>query len=1226
LPEIRFKLKNKNELNMGSVPLKPLSKIKLCALAALFNLILFVVHVSAQTQVNPGRVVGNISFVNVPSAVSSYLSANPVIVYPTTIPESFPVRLYQSVTSLPAATIYYTPINATPDTQTYTAGSFDIYPNVEPAGSDFILQVDSIALANGAKYRLGSLEIGSPSYRVCQGVLPLTNNPNGTICNIAECAVLPNLNVRFVGTPNDLNALDRTYPVTCNAITYVNEVAGSQNFAWQAASETAQYTVDTLKTTGALLPMLIRASNSPVKVEISCEAKIRDGETGFVINPLTDMTPFGAVKDIGSFTCGAQPGSPIDVNITIAKTAGILEGLFDVSGHDETRAEIRIVDLPYYYYTNPPLVPTGNVPTVPWKFEGIPAGSHEISAKAIVDGGNQVLEFPHRASFNQKVTITAQQTTNIGSTFIAKPNTVKGKLVFVDPGGDTDLKGIQTGPLLDFYGSGTSHMEAVGVDAVASNTLACIMRSSGVGGRSLGRLIGTYDLSQNTAEFSYELLLAGLSPENGAVNGTSACPAPWRISGAYTHMITETVAPNTGHCYSTIEFDQYFPLRFDVNAEPLQFPEQKICFGKLRLDLHLNPNLGSIYAPFLYIYQEGSDVASNEFGTIYSFGYGYAYGTPYAYSQSASTATVSATLPEGLRYRIYPYVMFRPASQPSGYGTYIYMPPFTFPSEGFLGCSEMHDICAMMNDEEGNYSILSISFPSDTDYCLTDGNLQLNISVNLSDGSNVARVGYLLDSSNIDTATLEDPNAVILCSSNCGPNPDYVINISSLSPGSHSLTIIAVAANTCITKRTYNFHVQSEPIALQCPASFTVELLPDETSISTNDPRVANQLVPTVSGGCNLPITPSNDIPDEFLVGQTTVNFWLLKPQVQTCSTVVTVKSVERVISFISDDTLTGEQVIKKHSFLDDSVDLTTYSHPQPYHFEYNSAGNRIAVIPNDTGLVTIIDTETGSIVNIFSVQASYKLYDIDFNPLDATKYAIVGSANSDPDQHAIFIFQGNTQLSRFDLPLFPAGLRISRPLIAWSPDGTKISATFTDPASAVNQYGLWVSEWNVVDNKIVLPPNGMYQMRPNLQKRESIREMVYQDGDWRVIGTNATITRAIKRTGIEQMVPICVAENADMDLTPDGKSAVYIYTLTLEPLHIGRVYGVSPLDRNAVPNVYAGPIINNAKSVAISSDATFVAVATTDKVLVYSFPDFELVKGINAVFSRNLEFKPFAP
>jgi hypothetical protein len=1217
-----------HKMPMGGENQRPFKAGRVIVFAA-FYLFYFVVHLSPQITVTPGRVVGNISFINVPPEVSGYLASNPVVNWTSVDPYYFPVRLYNIINVQRGAAALYTPVNTAPDSQTYRAASFDINPNVGPGRRDFILEINRIIFSNGAKYIFGSLESSSPSYHLCQDVLPLTDNPNGTPCDISECAVLLPLRLRFGGAEEDKNAIDNNYPAVCSAIAFVKEGPGSEDFVEQAQSETKQFSVDSLKTIdGEILPILVRASNSVIKILVQCEVKIKDGETGYPIIPLSGMTPLARVIELGPYACGAQPPAPIDVDVPTSRTAGPLKGLFDVSGHNETKAEIILDELTSSYRTAAQPVPAGSLPTVPWEFKGVQEGDHALIARAVLDDGNFVLEFPHRDSFNQRVTIVRQQTKDIGSTFVAKPTLVRGKMVLVDPGGITDLKGIQTSPLLDFYNYYNSYMIAEGVDQVASTTPACCNRSSGFKGRSQGRLIGSYDSAQHIADMNYEVLLTGLSPEDGSssTDGTDACPAPWNMAGLSTYMKTETVPPNTGYCYFILKLGQYFPLLAEVNAEPIQFPDQKICFGKLRLDFYVNPNLGAIYSPSLSIYQDGVDSGSNEFGTNYSLGSGYASGTPRSSSECGSTATVTATLPEGLRYKIYPGLYFRPASQSSGTGTYMYLDSFIFPETGFLGCGDEIDICVFLMDEQGNYSFLSINYPTDTDYCLTNGNLELNFSVNLSDGSDVAQVGYVLDPQNIETADLSDPNAVIVCPSNCGPNPTYGISLSSLTPGPHALKIMAIAANGCRTRRVYNFYVQSQPLTLHCPADFTANLLPDETSILKSDPRISDHLNATVSGGCGLPATILDDRPDEFEIGQRTVNFWIQGHEDINCKTIVTVAPSERILSFISNDTLTGEQVIKKRTFLDDSLDLITYSSPLSYHFQYNRDGSRMAVIPPDAGTVKIFDTATNGMVSIFPVPAGYKLYDMDFHPLDVAKYAIVGSAVSNPDQHAIFIFSGSTQLSRFDLPLFPPTLRISRPLIAWSPDGMKISATFTDPAPAVNQYGLWVSEWNVVGDQIALPPNGIYEMRPNLQNRENIREMVYQDGDWRVVATNATITRAIKRAGSEQMVPIWAALNADIDLTPNGRAAAYLGKFPLAPINLSRVYEVSPLDRNEVPNVFEGPIISNGKSVAISSDAAYIAVATNDEVLIYSCPDFTLVKRISAISPRNLEFKPFGP
>jgi len=1082
-------------------------------------------------------------------------------------------------------------------------------------------------LSNGARYVFGSLEPSSSSCHLCLDVLPLTDNPTGTPCDISECAVLLPLRLRFGGTEENKNAIDNNYPARCTARAYVREGSGPEDFSEQAISETKAFSVDSLKTQdGEILPILVRASESILKINVECEVKIKEGETGYPINPSSGKTPLGTVILLGPYACGAQPPAPIDVDIPTCRTAGPLKGLLDVSGYNETKAEIILDELTMHYQTTAQPVPAGSLPTVPWEFKGVPEGDHEVIARTILDDGNFVLEFPRRDSFNQRVHVVRQQTTDIGSTFVAKPNIVRGRVVLVDPGGLTDLKGIQTNPLLDFYTYGKSFMIAEGVNQVASTTPECCNRSSGYRGRSIGRLIGSYDSAQHLADMNYGLLLAGLSPEDGSADGTEACPAPWNMAGLSTYMRTETVPPNTGYCSFSLKLNQYFPLLADVNAEPIQFPDQNICFGKIRLDYHVNPNLGTIYSPYLYINQNGVDSGSNEFGTNYSLGSGYAYGTPNNSSQSGSAATVTATLPEGLRYDIFPSLYFRPAGQSSGPGTYMYFDSFLLPETGFLGCGEEINVCVSLMDEQGNYSLLSISYPDDTDYCLTNGNLELDFSVNLSDGSDVAQVGYVLDPENIETADLSDPNAVIVCPSNCGPNPSYGISLSSLTPGPHALKIIAIAANGCRTRRIYNFYVQSQPLTLHCPAAFTVNLLPEETSVSRSDPRISDHLNATVSGGCDLTLTILDNIPDLFDIGQREVKFWIQGHEEINCTTMVTVVPSERIISFVSKDPLTGEQVLRKRTFLDDSLDLITFSHPLSYHFQYSRDGSRMAIIPPGAGTVRILDTETNLMLNIFPVPAGYKLYDIDFHPLDATEYAIVGSADSNIDQHALFIFRGSAQLSRVDLPLFLPELRISRPSIAWSPDGTKISATFTDPAPDADQYGLWVSEWNVVGDQIVLPPNGMFEMRPNLQKRENIREMVYQDGDWRVLATDATITRAVKRAGIEHMVPVWAAQNADIDLTPNGKAAAYLVKPSLAPLQVSRVYGVSPLDRNEIPNLFEGPIINNGRSVAISSDAAYIAVATIDKVLIYSCPDFTLVKEISAISPRNLEFKPFGP
>jgi hypothetical protein len=346
-------------------------------------------------------VVGNISFTSVSPEVSGYLTSNPVANWTGYDPYYFPVRLYHIINVQRSAAALYTPVNTAPDGQTYRAASFDINPNVGPGRRDFILQINPIILSNGAKYIFGSLESSSPSYHLCQDVLPLADNPNGTPCDISECAVLLPLRIRFGGSDEDKNAIDNNYSAICSVIAFVKEGPGSADFAEQAQSEIKQFSVDSLKTIdGEILPILVRASDSIIKILVQCEVKIKDGETGYPIIPASGKTPLAREIEIGPLTCGAPPQAPIDVDVPTSRTAGPLKGLFDVSGHNETKTEIILDELNSPYRTTAQPVPAGSLPTVPWEFKGVREGDHAMIARTILDDGNFVLEFPHRDSFN----------------------------------------------------------------------------------------------------------------------------------------------------------------------------------------------------------------------------------------------------------------------------------------------------------------------------------------------------------------------------------------------------------------------------------------------------------------------------------------------------------------------------------------------------------------------------------------------------------------------------------------------------------------------------------------------------------------------------------------------------------------------------------------------------------------------------------------------------------
>ena len=684
-------------------------------------------------------------------------------------------------------------------------------------------------------------------------------------------------------------------------------------------------------------------------------------------------------------------------------------------------------------------------------------------ARAILDNGNKLLEMPHREGCNQNVNIALQQTTNIGTSFVAKPSLVKGKLTLFDPGGQTDLQGIQSGTFTYFGLPSTgSYMIARGRSAVASSTPECFLRGCGAGGMSLGQLTGAYDPAQHSADLSYELLLAGLSPDNGAADGTDSCRTPWEMSGASFFM--QASPAGSGSCRSTIRFYQDYPLYSGVGSPPVEYPPQNICFGKIGLEIRVDPNLGAIYAPSLSINSESSNLVANASGSIYSYESGTASGTPSSPQQLSSVASVGATLPEGLRYRVAPRISFRAAGQTSGPDSYIYLNWIPLPQEGVLGCGGSYWSCANVSDTQGNYNYLTIDFYSPAEYCLQAGPMQLDVGVNLSDGGNVARVEYLLDAPNMATAGLDSPGAVVLCSSNCGPNPRYTINLPSLPAGPHALKVLAQAANGCTAWRIHEFYVRSQAITLQCPANFSAQLSSGETSIAASDPRVASHLTPVVSGGCGPPYPPvSNDAPAVFVVGETTVNYWLLAPGqgLQSCSTRVTVtEPPKHTIAFA---TLEAGTPKLKLYYAEDATLRWEKPVANPLWVEFSPDGKRIAVCERhgNNGKIKIFGVSSGdSFLPPINVSGYYPI-NLSFNPQDEKYYAVVEAAP--PASYRIAVYRQGSRI----LATPPMTMRNMNGLdLAWSGDGTRLSVIYShmipDSLGNLSRYKILLREWRL--------------------------------------------------------------------------------------------------------------------------------------------------------------------
>ena len=807
---------------------------------------------------------------------------------------------------------------------------------------------------------------------------------------------------------------------------------------------------------------------------------------------------------------------------------------------------------------------------------------------------------------------------------MARPRLAEGIVGLYDFSGETDLASIAMSK---------SYMQALGNSEVADGPDG-LPAGSGVGGIARGYLQGAFDPAAMSAEAEYRLPLTGLSPVDGSLDGSDAKWTPWSTKSLDLRM---EPGPNASVNETTsINLNRFLPLLYtpptSTDNASLQVPRQNICFGVIEVTMSTQPGIGLLFDPQLTARMTDVTAATTTMpGAVYS-ARGNARGTPTAQTSAGLSATVRLTLPEGIQYPITPKVDFL---APDGtVSNDLALPELTLPPDGTLGCGEKLVACLSDVGSNGSYVPLAVSVVPVPQSCQPNDSFAFDVSVN-SGGTDVDAVLLYVD----DPAMTGPPT--VLCTS-CGVDPGGLnVDASSfgLGPGDHVFTIRAISAIGvgCDGLAQVSFRIPDQPLTLQCTPLVEVALEGTETSIAADDPRVAPALTPQVTGdSCGVPtdVTPRlADIPP-FPVGETQTVFSLSEPDYlipaggATCTTTVRVTNAP-LLAFRSqtfDPAVPTQYLLNLDRFREPTSSLVQQTRQQPFFFTYDRSGERMAIISNAAGDIKIIDTATGGPLETHPVPTGYKLYDAEFHPQNASRYAIV-SETGNQDQYAIFIFENGVELSRFDIPPAGSSLQISRPQITWSPDGTKISVAYANPTAAANTYFIGVTEWNVINDQMVLPAV-VLQTRPGPLHTERMREIVYQDDDWRVFASDKIITRAIKRPGNEQIVPIYGQLNIDLDLTDDGTAAALIYAPSLAPGAWGIVWGLEPLDQNAPPTVHQGPAIFNPKRVAISSDAAFVAVSSdppgpVDKIYVYSFPDFTLVKEIETHRPTNLVFTP---
>lgn len=899
----------------------------------------------------PGRAVGDIKFQNPSPPLLNQCASDPAVA-PTLVTNPVVLRSLLDGSSALGA---YSTVNQ-PVGSDFTLGSFDINPNVMGSGSNFLIYTDSIQFQSGATYRFGSYYPAGVGARFCSGVLPITANPAGTKCDQAECAVLLNVKFRFVGTPADLGALDTgtlAPPAVCSVKADIFEPSTSI-YVTQAKSANFNFSIADLIAGYKSIPLLVRG-NTTEQVIASCKAAVTSGATGFVILPGTNLTPLSSGQSFTpSCALSGTPSAPLDVtiDISVARTAGTIQGLLDLNGHVEENAQVQIGPPGSPFIAGAQVDAANPAGPLKWKLDGVPSGEQPVTASTLADQRDKFVIFPARDGLNTRVAITPGSSTDLGATFVARPKELEGQVTVFDFG-QADLSTLVISPFAayeNFYSKTTSYAEAVG-----SPSLPQAGGASGIGGTSRGRLQGAYNTATSQAVLNYDLLLPGIGLPSSSPDGSGAQNTTWDFTGLQLKMKpttttdeTLTIAPGT-------------LLRTDTGSPPATIPDvatpQSYCFGRVNVDVKVDPTLGSLFQPYASMASttnyEPVATGTTPVGSVTG-----STSVSIPFSQRTPTVSLSSTLVAGVGYRVLPAVRFAPAGATSeSQSTYTTIPPINVPVQGVIACASPYDICISQGGPSGPSNSLSVDIldPSGIatpSYCLASGPATFIVNVNSSNPTNVQ---YELDPA---AAGCSSANSHVLCSGSCNPNPQFTVSFASLLPGTHTLRVCASDVYTCSVSEDFNFQIQSQSLGISCPSPISITLNEGETSLPSSDPRIAGLLHATVAGTCGIPPAVANNAPSSFPIGTTSVTF--SAPDVGSCVTSVTVNPA-RGRQLAVGTTHSGIQTLDIYKLsspfaaLEQNITVGT-----GFAYDFSPNGDKVAVATY-SGSTGIVDLSTGA-------------------------------------------------------------------------------------------------------------------------------------------------------------------------------------------------------------------------------------------------------------------------
>lgn len=758
---------------------------RFAVVSALFVLVAACATTSSIDQ-SLGKLAGEMQFTNTTPALTAYLTANPPVVFSTGM------RVYPAGLGSTAAIGPYQPLNVAASASVWRVASYEIYPPVDPAGTAFLV-VGSVTLGSGGHYRFGNSLQGSPAAHQSALVPPLSSTPAGTTFDVVECAALPNVVLRMTATstdPNALTALDATTPVSCTVDALVEESPGSGTFNFQARSVPSLPGLAALSgSAGATVSFPVRADGTRAKFRGTCST-VPPAGSNFQVDD-AGLASFSGESAVVTLACGASggPGSGIDINIPVARSAGNLGGRFDIGGYTESSAQVWATPDGSTSRRNaiPAPVPSNQPNPASWQIDNIAAGAVVISAGATIAGGNLAIQLPQTDSPNPKPSVPVNGNLDMGATFVVRPVETGGKLYLLDPGLATRLGMLSNSAAVHWTNVGTSYMEATGDNDSTSDAPP----GSSRGGISRGRLQGSFSstagclsVALGCADLSYRMLFSGLSPINGALDGSESRRTPWEVNSARLEF--RGTAPYHLQ-YTTLFFSR--DLRYYSDASvPAELPSLGACMGQVELDMRVDASTGTLYNPSFTSINANVTATPTALGVVSDIlkSNTNAWGTPQTASSAAPAASVAATVPEGARYELRPGAQFLPAA--GGPSTSLTgLPWITLPGGGrTLACSEKARACIKINDPGGGATPLSVS-AGPLDACSTTTNNQVPVSVS-SGGTPVQSISWSLDGGAAGSGTY--------CT-NCGVDPSGSITLPPLPDGVHWLKVTVDSQNGC---------------------------------------------------------------------------------------------------------------------------------------------------------------------------------------------------------------------------------------------------------------------------------------------------------------------------------------------------------------------------------------------------------------------------------------------